>query len=142
MKGMNLKKMMSGLTKKMNLENVVIVILLVVLVILVVHYVNKNNEGFNNNTKPKLYFFFVNWCPHCTKAKENVFNDKTWNTVKGHENVELVMVNCEGSEEEKKLAKKFNVNAYPTVVMDNGNKKKELEEGVSSSNVSNLISNF
>lgn len=149
MKGMNLKKMMgglkkmmNGLTKKMNLENVVILVLLVVLVILVVHYVNKNNEGFDNNEKPKLYLFYVDWCPHCTKAKENVFNDKTWNTVNGNEKVELVMVNCEGSEEEKKLAKEFNVNAYPTVVMDNGKEKKELEEGVSPSSVSDLINNF
>ena len=142
MKGMNLKKMMSGLTKKMTLENVVIVVLLVVLVVLVVHYVNKNNEGFNTNSKPKLYFFFVTWCPHCTKAKENVFNDETWKTVNGHEKVELVMVNCEGSDEEKKLAKEHNVNAYPTVVCDNGNKRQELEEGVSPSAVSDLISNF
>ena len=142
MKGMNLKKMMGGLSKKMTLENVVIVVLLVVLVVLVVHYVNKNNEGFDTNSKHKLYFFYVDWCPHCTKAKENVFNDKTWNTVKGHENVELVMVNCEGSDEEKKLAKEFNVSAYPTVIGDNGNERVELEEGVSPSSVSDLISRF
>ena len=142
MKGMSLKKMMGGLKKKMTLENVVIVVLLVVLVILVVHYVNKNNEGFDTNSKPKIYFFFVNWCPHCTKAKENVFNANTWKTVKGNEKVELVMVNCEGSEEEKKLAKEYDVKAYPTVVCDNGNERVELEEGVSPSSVSDLINNF
>ena len=139
MKGFNLKKM---LDRNMSVENVVIAILLVVLVVLVVYYVKKNNEGFESNNKPKLYFFYVDWCPHCTKAKENVFNDKTWNTVKGNEKVELVMVNCEGSDEEKKLAKEFNVSAYPTVVGDNGNERVELEEGVSPSSVSDLISRF
>lgn len=139
MKGMSLKKMMGGLKKKMSLENVVILVLLVVLVILVVHYVNKNNEGFGNNTKPKLYFFFVDWCPHCTKAKENVFNDKTWKTVNGHEKVELVKVNCEGTDEEKKLAKEYNVKAYPTLVKDNGSERVEFEEGVSGDAISEFI---
>ena len=142
MKGMNLKKMMGGLGKKMTLENVVIVVLLVVLVVLVVHYVNKNNEGFDNTSKPKCYFFYVDWCPHCTKAKENVFNNESWKKVKGHEKVDLVMVNCEGTEEEKSLAKSNNVQAYPTVICDNGKEKKELEEGVSPSSVSDLISKF
>ena len=90
MKGMSLKKMMSGLKKNMNLENVIIAVLLVILVVLVVHYVNKNNEGFYSNVKPKLYFFFVDWCPHCTKAKESVFNDESWKKVNGNEKVDLL----------------------------------------------------
>ena len=142
MKGMSLKKMMSGLKKNMNLENVIIAVLLVILVVLVVHYVNKNNEGFYSNVKPKLYFFFVDWCPHCTKAKESVFNDESWKKVNGNEKVELVMVNCEGSDEEKALAKANNVQAYPTVVLDNNGKKEELESGVSPSSVSDLISRY
>lgn len=141
-KGMNVKKML----KSVNVEQVVVCILVIVLVVLVVYYVNKNSEGFNDNandnSKPTLYFFYVDWCPHCTRAKETTFNDDKWNNVENKDNVNLVKVDCEASEENKALAKENNVQAYPTVVLKNNNKKKELEEGVSPSSISNLISNF
>ena len=88
-KGMNVKKMIKGV----NVEQVVVCILVVVLVVLVVYYVNKNSEGFNNdNSKPTLYFFYVDWCPHCTRAKETTFNDDKWNTVDNKDSVNLVKV--------------------------------------------------
>ena len=141
-KGMNIKKML----KVVNVEQVVVCILVVVLVVLVVYYVNKNSEGFNdnanNNSKPTLYFFYVDWCPHCTRAKETTFNDAKWNNVNNKDNVNLVKVDCEASEENKALATEYNVQGYPSVVLTNNNKKKELEEGVSPASISNLISNF
>ena len=139
-KGMNVNKMLKGV----NVEQVVVCILVVVLVVLVVYYVNKNSEGFNNNdnSKPTLYFFYVDWCPHCTRAKETTFNDDKWNTVDNKDNVNLVKVDCEASEENKELAKEHNVQGYPCVVLTNNKKKTELEEGVSPSSISNLISNF
>jgi len=138
-KGMNVKKMLKGV----NVEQVVVCILVVVLVVLVVYYVNKNSEGFNNdNSKPTLYFFYVDWCPHCTRAKETTFNDDKWNTVDNKDSVNLVKVDCEASEENKALANEHNVQGYPSVVLKNNKKKTELEEGVSPSSISNLISNF
>ena len=57
--------------KKMSRESVAIYVLLAVLVVLVVYFVMKNREGFNseNSQVVVVYFFFVDWCPHCTKAK-------------------------------------------------------------------------
>ena len=130
------------LNRNMSVENVVIAILLVVLVVLVVYYVKKNNEGFESNNKPKLYFFYVDWCPHCTKAKENVFNEESWKNVENSDRVELVKINCEGSDEEKALAKKNNVQAFPTVILEKDGESHELEEGVSPSSVSDLISRY
>lgn len=139
---MNVNKML----KSVKVEQVVVCILVIVLVVLVVYYVNQNSEGFNNNandnSKPTLYFFYVDWCPHCTRAKETTFNDDKWNTVNNKDAVNLVKVDCEASEENKALAKEHGVQAYPSVVITNNNKKKELEEGVSPLSISNLITNF
>ena len=55
--------------------------------------------------------------PAVQKQKKVYSTMKTWKTVKGHHKVELVRVNCEGTDEEKALAKANNVQAYPTVVI-------------------------
>jgi glutaredoxin len=132
---MNLKKFM----KKIDVEQVVIGVLIIVLVVLVVVYVNKNNEGFEG-TKPKLYFFYVDWCPHCTTAKETIFNDSVWKQLNTNNNVELIKVNCEGTDEETNLAKENNIKAYPTVIIDNNGQKKDVD--VSKSSIQTLISTF
>jgi len=124
--------------KSMNSEQIVIGVLLVILVVLVIYYVNQNtSERFSNDeSEPAvLYLFFVDWCPHCKSAKPQVAelekelaknNNKVNNT-----NVVVKQVNCEGTDEEKALAKENNVKAYPTVVLKNGDKTVEYEQGVS-----------
>jgi|APSaa5957512535_1039671.scaffolds.fasta_scaffold474118_1 thiol-disulfide isomerase/thioredoxin len=131
MKGFSAKKLM----KSVNVENVVIAVLVIVLVVLVVVYVNKNNEQFQ--TKGVLYFFYVDWCPHCTSAKP-VFNDLEKDPSVTSK-AEIKRVNCEGSDEEKQLAKDFNVRGYPTVVYVVGDERKELEAGVSKEAIKALI---
>ena len=121
-------KSLNSVTK--STENVVIAILLVILVILVVYYVRQNNEGFESD-KPKVYFFFVTWCPHCTNARPVMENVK-----KNNNNVEVIFVNCE---EEKQLASEYNIRAYPTVVLSNNNNNVELETAVSEENVNRFI---
>jgi len=125
MKGGNFNKLM----KSIDVEQIVVGVLIIILVILVVVYVNKNNEGFNDGNKPTLYFFYVDWCPHCSDAKDEVFGESEsdnskWdnnNSLTNKGNVNLVKVNCEGSEENKALAKKHNVRGYPTLVLESNN---------------------
>ena len=112
-------------------ENIVILVLLVILVVLVVYYIRQNNEGFSE--RPTVYFFYVDWCPHCKTAKPKVQEFK-----KNNSNVNVKEVNCE---KEKELAKKFNVRAYPTVYLVKGEEKKELEEGISVNSLNNLVKN-
>ena len=112
-------------------ENIVILVLLVILVVLVVYYIRQNNEGFSE--RPTVYFFYVDWCPHCKTAKPKVQEFKKNNS---HVNVEEV--NCE---ENKELAKKFNVKAYPTVYLVNNEEKTELKEGISVNSLNNLVKN-
>ena len=155
MKGGSFNKMM----KSIDMEQICVGILIIVLVVLVIVYVNKNNEGFNDGNKPTMYFFYVDWCPHCTDAKESVFGDNEkdntkWNNntnLSNKNNVNLVKVNCEGSEDNKALAKKYNVSAYPTVIVEangnvanfNGNPKDGSKNGslntlMSNENIKNI----
>ena len=112
-------------------EYVVIIVLLIILVILVVYYVRQNNEGFSE--RPTIYFFHVDWCPHCKTAKPKVAEFK-----KKNNNVNVVEVDCE---KDKELAKKFNVRAYPTVYLVKGEEKTELNEGISVKSLNNLVKN-
>lgn len=110
-------------------ENVVILVLLIILVILVVYYIRQNNEGFSE--RPTVYFFYVDWCPHCKTAKPKV---KEFRSRNSHVNVKEV--NCE---KDKELARKFNVRAYPTVYLVKGEEKTELNEGISVNSLNNLV---
>lgn len=112
-------------------ENIVILVLLVILVILVVYYIRQNNEGFSE--RPTVYFFYVDWCPHCKTAKPKVKEFKSRNS---HVNVKEV--NCE---KDKELARKFNVRAYPTIYLVRGEEKTELNEGISVNSLNKLVEN-
>jgi thiol-disulfide isomerase/thioredoxin len=121
--------------KNINCENVMICILIIILVSLVMYFVNKNNEGFEN--KGVLYFFYVDWCPHCTTAKPVISKLEQDSAV--NSKVDIKRVNCEGSAEEKELAKQYNISGFPTVIYVNNNVNKELEGGVSESGIKSLI---
>jgi glutaredoxin len=132
MKGFSATKLM----KSVNVENVVIAVLAIVLVVLVVMYVNKNNEGFQE--KPNLYFFHVDWCGYCKKAKESTFgygdDNSTWNSVPDSDKVNLVRVDCE-SDEGKAKCKGEGIEGYPTIKC-NG---KTFNDSVTPDNISNFI---
>ena len=115
---MNLKVNSKNLMKSS--ENIIICVLVCVLIALVVYYVYKNNnEGFQSE-KPTLMFFYVDWCPHCTKAKPEV--EKLNNN-----NVNVKLVNCD---KEKELANQYNIRAYPTVILKKGNDRIEYNNRV------------
>ena len=148
-----MKAITSGLNRmlkhvNLNTERLLILILLAVLVCLVVMYVRQNRENFSEEGEGKkctVNFFYVDWCPHCTKAKPEVEelekeleeNDGKLNGVE----VELNKINPEESEENKEKATTCNVNAYPTVVAvdDNGNKVAEMNSAVTKENLKEFI---
>jgi thiol-disulfide isomerase/thioredoxin len=128
----SLKKMSSSFAKSIkSSENIVILVLLVILVILVVYYVRQNNEGYSD--RPTVYFFHVDWCPHCKTAKPKVDEFRKNNT-----DVNVVDVDCD---KEPELAKKFKVKAYPTVYLVKGEEQTELSDGISVKSLNNLVKN-
>lgn len=139
----SLKSMKS--MKSVNSEHIVIGVLLLILVVLVIYYVRQNNnESFESEREPAvLYLFFVDWCPHCKTAKPQVAQLKKQlatknNKVKGR-NVDVRLVNCEGTEEEKELAKNNNVKAYPSVILEKDGEKIEYQQGVSVDGLNNFL---
>jgi protein disulfide-isomerase A4 len=79
---------------------------------------NIRNENPNQEVVT-LYFFGVEWCPHCKHAKpewdefvkEN--ESKTFNGKK----VNFVHVDCD---KDSALADKYDVSGYPTIKLDTG----------------------
>jgi thiol-disulfide isomerase/thioredoxin len=127
---------------KMNTENVLIAVLLVVLIVLVVMFVKQNRETFTGK-KVVVYFFFVDWCPHCTTAKPEVA--KLANEVKknnGKLNGVEVVVKQVNAEKNAELAKANNVSAYPTVILEKANGDKvELNKSCTYDNIAELVNN-
>lgn len=96
--------------------------------LMVTYYVRYGGNPFlaNNSVMPnessdtavpektaRLIMFYVNWCPHCRKAKPVWAQLKTkldGHTINGT-TLSVEMVNCEA---DKKQAAAFKVNAYPT----------------------------
>jgi thiol-disulfide isomerase/thioredoxin len=101
----------NNMLKGVGVEQCIVCVLVIVLVVLVVYYVNKNNEGFNSE-KPTLYFFYVDWCGYCKKAKPKVSEMENNSAITNKVNIKRI--NCEGSDEEKDLAKEYVVEGYPT----------------------------
>jgi thiol-disulfide isomerase/thioredoxin len=73
-----------------------------------------------------MMFFYTDWCPHCKKAKP------IWNKIKEEydgkiiNNTQLAFksINCETEEE---MANKYNIEGYPTIKLQMGNKIIEYD---------------
>ena len=155
----NLSKMV--LTKR-NLMILLLVVALVTISYLVYTYVVlpkvsptfvQNNE-FESDASEKqkeaeIMFFYVNWCPHCKTAKpevEKLEKELAENNgaLKGtNVKVQVNKINPEENDANRQKAEKNNVNAYPTVVIEdkNGGVKAELETGVTLDNLRDFIKN-
>lgn len=93
----------------------------------------------------QVYFFFADWCPHCTKAKPE------WNTFKSEFQgkeingyaIQTVEVDCtETTPENSPLVQRFGVDSFPTVKMMKGDTKIDFDSKVSSSTLTQFINSM
>jgi len=132
----NLEKMvarrtnqMSSLFKSNNLPK--LIVLLAVLLILYLLYVN-SKEGFEAAPEElesqikdgkKLVLFYADWCGHCKKIKPD-WDDAAKDANK--EDKKMIKVNCGGgTEKDKELMSKYNIEGYPTIIIFDDGKPAE-----------------
>jgi len=89
---------------------------------------NKNNKNNKNNTMKnngtiQFYYFYVEWCPYCTKSLPiyRSFKDK-YNSIneKQIEHYEINLTN-DTDPANKNYITKYNIDSYPTIFIINEN---------------------
>ena len=82
---------------------------------------------FNSDlgSTPKLVWFYAKWCGHC----KNMLSD--WDKLASEDNnsEKMIKINVgdQGNSAQEDLASKYNVSAYPTIAIINGNNVDEFE---------------
>jgi len=88
-------------------------------------------EGFNDDNMAKLKLFYADWCGYCKQFKP-IFHGKLKELIISNNiPVKLEMIDCD---ENKELARKYEVTSYPTLILEVNNvpfkyeKSREPEE--------------
>ena len=89
-------------------------------------------------------FFYVNWCGYCKEAKPHfqefmAMNDKK---VINNKNVTVKMIDCESSNENKKLAEELGVDGYPTITAQFGDRLERYNGPRTLDGLNNWLSNM
>lgn len=131
-----------------------IVLVLVLLIFIIVgrfayNYLRKKTQNqfkdvANANRQNKevaIYFFHVDWCPHCKTAKPewNNFSRKMdGKEINGYK-LKCMDVNCTNENSEvSHFIEEFNIESYPTIKMVKDNNKIEFDSRVKA----NLLEQF
>lgn len=81
----------------------------------------RRKEAFSSEPKLKICLYKASWCSHCTKfVQSNIFED-VYADVKGK--YDDVVFATYDFDENKKLAEKYNINSFPTIIAVDKNGK-------------------
>lgn len=135
--------------KKLLITGLLTIITLLIVLYYVRAYMYKIQEldtkeamtGSSNN-EAEIIFFFADWCPHCTKAKPIVdelkskYNNRTINNKK----VSFKYIDCSvETQDMKRDMEKYDVESFPTIVIQNGDKVTKFEDKVEAEALSEFI---
>ena len=82
----------------------------------------KCNEGFEG--RKELLLLHMDGCPHCVTLMPH------WEAAKSENKTKVVMTNYERSDKKgAELCKKHNVTGFPTILLLNGENKKDVYKG-------------
>ena len=150
----NSLKLSSLSTRIMKSKDILLAGLLLIILALIILYFVRNymysvkeldtKEGMTNSNNAEVIFFFADWCPHCTKAKPIVsdlkskYNGRTINNKK----VEFKDVDCSvETQDMKRDMEKYDVESFPTIIIQVGDKVTKFEDKVEASSLSEFIQN-
>jgi len=117
-------KQIQGLFTPKNTPRLIILLIILAVLYFVYEKFLKGNEGFEMESSDvdsqvksgtKLVLFYADWCGHCQKVKPDW--EKAAASVNTKDDKKMIMVNCgEGTDEDQKVMKKYNVDGYPTII--------------------------
>jgi|UniRef100_A0A6C0ES89 thiol-disulfide isomerase/thioredoxin len=100
--------------------------------------VKKYDDIPNTNTRKQtadVFFFYVDWCPHCKTAKPiwNQFKEKYNNTVVNDYLITCNELNCtdDASPNIADAIAKYKIDSYPTIKMTINSKQYEFDTKIS-----------
>jgi thiol-disulfide isomerase/thioredoxin len=101
-----------------------------------------NNQIGSGNKDAKLMFFYANWCPHCRDAKPEWNKIKDYyktNSVNGY-NINCIEYDCtEPSPEVESVMDQYNVDSYPTIILETNNMTKQLSVKPTQHTITNFV---
>ena len=95
--------------------------------------------NYNDRRSVELYFFYADWCPHCTTAKPQWSAFKSsyeGNEVNGYK-IKCNEVDC--SDGTSPLIQTHNVNGYPTLIMVKDGDKINFDSKISTDNLTQFV---
>ena len=117
-------KQITGMFTQKNMPRLVVLLIILGVLYFVYEKFLKGVESFEMDSKEidgqvksgtKLVLFYADWCGHCQKVKPAW--EKAAGSVNTKEDKKMIMVNCgEGTDEDQKVMKKYNVDGYPTII--------------------------
>ena len=81
---------------------------------------NKQNLMTGGGNKVNILLFKAEWCGHCIKLKP------TWEKIKEKFNNKFNFITYD-SDKDTKMFEKYNVEAFPTIIIQDGEHKKEYD---------------
>ena len=110
------------------------VVALVVLCLLGYCVVGGSQENFEPG-QVKVRLFSVDWCPHCQKFESE------WAKLKKNGPSECKYIKIDG-DAKPNLLKKYNVESYPTIIIENNGELKEYEGKRTSKAITDHLNNL
>ena len=100
----------------------------------------ENNEFKNKKStgKGNLLFFYADWCDHCQNSRpiwENIKKDNDFNEF----NLNFIDVDGE-DKKNKELLKQYKIQEYPTIILDENNKKFIFDANLTTETLKKFLS--
>ena len=134
----------------------IIIALIVIIIFLLVTYYSYNNifskvkqnkfsDVANTNRRNKeaiVYFFHVDWCPHCKKALPEWNTFKAENDGKQINGYKLKCIEMDCTNETSDITRainEYNIDSYPTIKMLKENQKIEFDSKITNTSLNSFV---